>query len=81
MTSVPMLDGLRIDDIIYMARLHYEIDQYLPELNHRKKPSREFVWNIGEYTYKIFTIMVNTLIPDNLQQLINELMETREEKF
>ena len=43
MTKVPYIEGLRIKNIIAMAREYVEIDRYLPEIDEDKYPCREFL--------------------------------------
>ena len=49
----------------------------MPELNDEKLPNREFVVNINKNN----NIVVNSLIPDELQQMVDRAMEEREEKY
>ena len=80
MTHAPHIQGLRVFQIINMAKQHCDIDLYLPELKDDKLPSREFVVNVGKYRSTEWSL-VNTLIPDKLQEMVESAMERRECKF
>ena len=80
MTHAPHIQGLRVYQIIEMARQHCDIDSYLPELKDDKLPNREFVVNVG-MIWLVTTHLVNTLIPENLQKMIDKSMEKREYQF
>ena len=79
MTYLPHVDGLRVHQILYEARKHWQIDEFMPELNDEKLPNREFVVNIGNIN-KNNNIVVNSLIPDELQKMVDRAMEEREER-
>ena len=80
MTHAPHIQGLRVFQIINMAKQHCDIDLYLPELIDDKLPSREFVVNVGKYRSTEWSL-VNTLMPDKLQEMVESAMERRECKF
>ena len=52
----------------------------MPKINDDKLPNSEFVVNIGKITM-IEIQIVNSLIPEELQEMIDKTMETREEKY
>ena len=80
MAYVPQVKGLRVHQILNEARKHWRIDDYLPEMKDDKLPNREFVVNIGN-TSNILIQVVNTLIPDQLQAMVDKAMDEREEKY
>ena len=80
MAHAPQIEGLRLHQILEKAREFCEIDDYMPELNDGKLPNREFVVNIGNVTL-IEIQIVNSLIPEELQEMIDNAMEMREEKY
>ena len=49
MAYVPHVDGLRVHQILDEERKHWQIDEFMPELNDEKLPNREFVVNIGKH--------------------------------
>ena len=52
----------------------------MPKINDDKLPNSEFVVNIDKITM-IEIQIVNSLIPEELQEMIDKTMETREEKY
>ena len=44
--SVPHLKGLAITELIEFARVHFEVDKYIPDYEYDKKPNRNWIWNI-----------------------------------
>ena len=52
----------------------------MPELNDEKLPNRKFVVNIGNIN-KNNNIEMNSLIPDELQKMVDRAVEEREEKY
>ena len=80
MAHAPQIEGLKVHQILEKAREFCEIDDYMPELNDDKLPNREFVVNIGKITL-IEIQIVNSLIPEELQEMIDKAMEMREEKY
>ena len=80
MTHAPHIQGLRVFQIINMAKQHCNIDLYLPDLKDDKLPSREFVVNIGK-NRSTDRSLVNTLIPEKLQEMVESAMARREYKF
>ena len=80
MTHAPHIQGLRVFQIISMAKQHWNIDQYLPEFKDDKLLSREFVVNVGK-NISILKNLVNTLIPEKLQEMVEKAMTRREYKF
>ena len=43
---VPMIEDLRVKDILLFARENVNIDKYLPAFNKNKVPDRSFLWNM-----------------------------------
>ena len=80
MTHAPHIQGLRVFQIINMAKQHCNIDLYLPDLKDDKLPSREFVVNVGK-NRSTDRSLVNTLIPEKLQEMVESTMARREYKF
>ena len=80
MIHAPHIQGLRVYQIIEMAKQHCSIDLYLPELKDDKLPKQEFVVNVG-IVLIIIVQLVNTLIPENLQEMIDRAMARREYQF
>ena len=46
---VPMINGLRVKEILKFAREKTDIDRYLPDYKVNKLPGLAFLWNIGKY--------------------------------
>ena len=46
---VPHIKGLRVHQLLYEARKHWDIDEYMPDLADDKLPSREYVINVSKY--------------------------------
>ena len=49
MAHISHIDGLRVHQILEEARKHWQIDEFMPELNDDKLSNREFVINIGKH--------------------------------
>ena len=45
---VPMVDGLRVKDILKFGREQIDLDKYLSEYKRNKLPDRTFLWNLGK---------------------------------
>ena len=80
MTHAPHIQGLRVYQIIDIVKQHFNIESYLPELKDEKLPNREFVVNIVMVGF-ITVLLVNTLISENLQEIIDRAMARREYQF
>ena len=78
---VPQIEGLTVMEILKEAKKHVDIELYLPNLSKGKQPDRNFVWNVGKWFQQSMSVIVNTLIPKKLSDLIEKWMATREIKF
>ena len=45
----PIIDGLRVKDILSFAKKYCRIKDYLPEYKKNKMPNRTFLCNLGMY--------------------------------
>ena len=45
---VPQIKGLRVNQILEMARQYTNIDDYMPDLKDDKMPNGDFVSNVGK---------------------------------
>ena len=80
MTQVPKIEGLKVNQIPEEARGYLNIDEYMPDLHDGKLPYRDYVINIGKKSNNKM-ILVNTLLPNELQQLVEKAEAKREDKF
>ena len=79
-TQTPKIEGLKVNQILDEARKHIEIDDYMPDLSNGKLPCRDYVINVGKKANNISTI-VNTLLPNEFQELIEKAETIRDDKF
>ena len=42
-----LIEGLRIPDLLEFAEKHWPIEQFMPDYNCEKYPSRNWIWNVG----------------------------------
>ena len=51
--EVPHIQGLRIPEILNFTGKHWKIEQYIPDYETDKYPSRKWIWNVGKLFHKI----------------------------
>ena len=80
MTQVSKIKGLKVNQILEEARKHINIDEYMPDLHDGKLPYRDYVINVGKELNNQMMI-VNTLLPNELQKLVEKAEIKREDRF
>ena len=81
MASVPQIKGLRVYQILEEARKHTDIDLFMLDLSGDKLLNRDYVINVGKRVTNFKYTIVNTLAPECLQEMIDDALEAREEKY
>ena len=52
----------------------------MPDLKNDKLPSRDYVINVGIFA-SLFLLIVNTLLPDELQEMVEKVKAKNEEIY
>ena len=52
----------------------------MPDLKDDKLPSRDYVINVGMFA-SLFLLIVNTLLPDELQEMVEKVKAENEERY
>ena len=78
-SKVPNVQKLRVSDIVEFAESHRDIRSYLPEFNTERYPSRQWVWDIGEF-WKT-NPLVSTLIHNEFHEFVEEKIQSQEDDF
>ena len=66
-------------EILAEARKHVDIDIYIPDLKNDKLPNRKFKLTSAKMK-KLWVFIVNTLIPEELQTIVDEVKQDNEER-
>ena len=79
-----MFQRLRAFELIILeeARKCTEIDLYMPDMNEYRPPNRDYVVNIGKRERpKLWSLIVNTLLPECLKDMVDEALEVKNENI
>ena len=81
MAFVPQIKGLRVYQILEEPQKYTDIDLFMPDLNGDKLPNRNYAINVGKRVTNFKYTIVSILTPKSLQEMINDALEARGEKY